>query len=135
MFNFISDEVRKLVEDGIGLFISREDMKADQKIPKSNCLDVYIKPEYRFLESSFFEFSPDPKFRDDAYIKNFDLDFPEENRDTLRKVTRHYHPHKEYIIQSQIDKRLRGNKHKRPRNALDDMIDEEERKYMSVCKQ
>ena len=118
----ISDELRRLAEEGYGIMISRRQMKADKIFPSNECFGAFLKLKYNDIDKHFFElcpsFSQSEGDKEHIYIDNMGKGMC----DKCIKILHQYHPRGEAIIDPSRDRR--GSK-PRPRNALDDLLDEQ----------
>ena len=72
MVNILSDELRKLAEEGYGYYIDKDQMCQDKVLPMKNCFCAYVKKDIRVLDESFFSKLPDKECTSGLYIDNFD---------------------------------------------------------------
>ena len=96
--NYFVDELQKLVDIGYGKLVSKEEMKRDKILPSNQCSNVYMKPEMTFLDPNFFTMVMDTELKDMTYAANFHKDMDDNSKIIVNK----YHPHKDFILMSQL---------------------------------
>ena len=94
----------KLVDDGYGKLIAKEQMKADRLFPSNQCANVYLKPAPEYIDKNFFKMCGDIEITDITYTANFNKDI----ESNIKKIVQKYHPHKDVIFMSQITNRTNG---------------------------
>ena len=58
-----------------------------------------MKPEMTFLDRNFYDMVMDYDLKDTTYVANFNKDMD----DNTKKIVNEYHPHKDFILMSQIE--------------------------------
>ena len=96
--NYFADELHKLVDLGYGKIVTKEQMKRDKILASNQCCNIYMKPEITFLERNFFSMVMDPDLKDTTYVSNFNKDMD----DNTKRIVNEYHPHKDFILMSQL---------------------------------
>ena len=92
------DELQNLEDMGYGKLVSKDEMTKDKILPSNQCSNAYMKPEMTFMDANFFSMVMDSELKDTTYAANFNRDMD----DNTRKIVTKYHPHKEFILMSQI---------------------------------
>ena len=108
-------------------------MAEDGFIPAKRCANVVIKRHYGKIDYKFFSLSDDPDSRDTAYVKNYHRKPMKKNKVDIEllHIMEKYHPDIDAIDLSQLPDSewlrvtTRRDAKPRPRNALDDLLDEE----------
>ena len=95
---YFVDELQKLVDMGYGKLVSKDEMKKDKILPSNQCSNVYMKPEMTFMDAIFFSMVMDSGLKDTTYTANFNRDID----DNTKKIVTKYHPHKDFILMSQL---------------------------------
>ena len=95
---YVIDELHKLVDLGYGKLVSNEEMKRDKILASNQCCNIYMKPEMTFIDHNFFSMVMDSELKDTTYVANFNKDVDE----NTKKIVNHCHPHKDFILMSQI---------------------------------
>ena len=95
---YFVDELQKLVDMGYGKLITKDEMKKDKILPSNQCSNVYMKPEMMFMDTNFFIMVMDSVLKDTTYTANFNRDID----DNVKKIVTKYHPHKDFILMSQL---------------------------------
>ena len=90
--------MRKLVEDGYGLIVTKEQMHKDKFLPFNQCSTQYLKPEPSTLGPQFFNMAKDKDLTPTTYLAFWNKAVS----DQTKKVVMKYHPHRENIAFSQI---------------------------------
>ena len=92
------DELQKLVDMGYGKMVMKDEMKRDKTLASNQCCNVYMKPEMTFIDQNVFAMVMDSELKDMTYAANFNKDID----DNTKKIVNHYHPHKDFILMSQV---------------------------------
>ena len=101
----ILDEMKKLVDEGFGAIVTKEEMTEDGVIPAKLCAAVYLKPEATFIDKKFFDMVVDKELTTDVYVANFNKSVDS----NTRKIVQKYHPHKEYVFMSEASENSGDN--------------------------
>ena len=96
--NYFVDELQKLVDMGYGKLVTKDELKKDKILPSNQCCNVYMKPEMTFMDPNFFLMVMDSELKDTTYVANFNKDMD----DNTKRIVNKYHPHKDFILMSQL---------------------------------
>lgn len=101
----ITDELRKLSDEGYGLVVSKDQMKEDKVLPVNQCATVYMKPHIMHVDKGFLSMGSDCDVSEDTYCRNFDKAVD----DTTKIMVKKYHPHRDSIWYTQMPGNATGN--------------------------
>ena len=94
----ILEELRKLVEDGYGIIVTKEQLHKDKVLPFNQCCNLYLKPEPTGLDAKFFKMAKDR----DMNFTTYSAFWNQATTDQMKKIVMKYHPQRENIAFSQV---------------------------------
>ena len=86
--------MKKLSNEGYGVYIDKDEMAKDLVLPARNCFCAFIKINIRALDDTFFDCVCDKECNADLYTTNYDKPID----DASKKVAMKYTPHKNYLM-------------------------------------
>ena len=87
---FILVELKKLEEEGFGVYVDKSRMETDKIFPIKNCFAAFVKKDLLDLPDKFFELTKSSDCNREVYVTNYDKDMDI----SLKKVAAIYHADK-----------------------------------------
>ena len=83
-------ELKKLEEEGFGVYVDKNRMEQDKIFPIRNCFAAFVKKDILDLPDKFFDMTKSSDCNRDLYVSNYDRDMDI----NMKKVTAVYHADK-----------------------------------------
>ena len=83
-------ELKKLEEEGFGVYVDKSRMEKDKIFPIKNCFAAFVKKDLLDLPDKFFELTKSSDCNREVYVINYDKDMDI----SLKKVAAIYHADK-----------------------------------------
>ena len=83
-------ELKKLEEEGFGVYVDKSRMEQDKIFPIKNCFAAFVKKDILDLPDKFFDMTKSSDCNRDVYVSNYDRDMDI----NLKKVAAVYHADK-----------------------------------------
>ena len=89
-----------MCSDGYGILITKEDMIADDQMPKNCCSTVYMKPSPNEVGREFFKVAHDSDLDSTFYTARYRANVKEAH---MKKTVKLYHPDAKYLYMLDTD--------------------------------
>ena len=83
-------ELKKLEEEGFGVYVDKSRMEQDKIFPIKNCFAAFVKKDILDLPDKFFDMTKSSDCNREVYVTNYDKDMDM----SLKKVAAIYHADK-----------------------------------------